>query len=792
MSETPQPNWYPDPYGQAELRWWDGAQWTEHTHGGGTQPPQAAEQHDAAHQATALAHEGHAPKRKKTWLIVTASVAALALVTAGAIAIPALIGGQNFGAAEPVIANGIKYMPPVTLDVAKDDTLHLDLNVDYFELSERLQYEGDSVTFNHGIVELYADRDLTVPVDTYVDGFDGKLNLKPLQAIDYASKADDVYADDLGLETTFFDKNLPWSEYASYWVKRSYGVDGEKLEMPEVTQVIPKYEEDRPAPIDIAFSKGATDGSVKITWIAPEGADKSTEYLVLKSGPTMFSATETEGWQTDIIGKVTGETSYDSSDFQEFKGTQNAGFNLYSGNSADEEEYGPEGTSGSTFNATNARISVVAKQGKQYSPSAPVAPDASVRSLPLKVADWQISRTRDETQKWNTGDLTGLETWIPVTTLDGATRSMQVQIDPDSLNPDVVIQNYGENGGFVYPDGVGMKATILGTTLTESYASYVPAGMSKAEWMEQLKSHIANFNARSISEQAKTGAVLTSVEDADRSIDVEKYRALTAATKTPKVDYPVFGTHSMVEHIAANMYAGELAIDVSKWRDEPGAPAPYAAYREAMTQNPLLNYGSPLMQVDGQKIYIDYIFDQTDREAAMDLSYDKAKEVAASVEGKSDEEKAKEINQWVIDNTEYDYDSLAELVGDQYFGSTSNPLGRIDPDSEYTAWSPIGVFRDGTAVCMGYAQAYTLIAREANLDSVIVLGDVTAGGGHAWNRVSIDGTWKSLDPTWNDSESSPNKYLLINESEYVDSATRTTDPADNWILDINKSKYDTP
>ena len=342
------------------------------------------------------------------------------------------------------------------------------------------------------------------------------------------------------------------------------------------------------------------------------------------------------------------------------------------------------------------------------------------------------------------------------------------------------------------PTGVGMKATILGTTLTESYASYVPAGMSKAEWMEQLKSHIANFNARSISEQAKTGAVLTSVEDADRSIDVEKYRALTAATKTPKVDYPVFGTHPMVEHIAANMYAGELAIDVSKWRDEPGAPAPYAAYREAMTQNPLLNYGSPLMQVDGQKIYIDYIFDQTDREAAMDLSYDKAKEVAASVEGKSDEEKAKEINQWVVDNTEYDYDSLAELVGDQYFGSTSNPLGRIDPDSEYTAWSPIGVFRDGTAVCMGYAQAYTLIAREADLDSVIVIGDVTAGGGHAWNRVSIDGTWKSLDPTWNDSESSPNKYLLINESEYVDSATRTTDPADNWILDINKSKYDTP
>jgi Protein of unknown function (DUF2510) len=25
------PGWYPDPSGQAQLRWWDGARWTEHT-----------------------------------------------------------------------------------------------------------------------------------------------------------------------------------------------------------------------------------------------------------------------------------------------------------------------------------------------------------------------------------------------------------------------------------------------------------------------------------------------------------------------------------------------------------------------------------------------------------------------------------------------------------------------------------------------------------------------------------------------------------------------------------------
>jgi hypothetical protein len=47
---NPPPNWYPDPKGEAELRYWDGSQWTEHTHSSQTaaQPAPAAPPPSAA------------------------------------------------------------------------------------------------------------------------------------------------------------------------------------------------------------------------------------------------------------------------------------------------------------------------------------------------------------------------------------------------------------------------------------------------------------------------------------------------------------------------------------------------------------------------------------------------------------------------------------------------------------------------------------------------------------------------------------------------------------------------
>lgn len=832
MSEAPKPDWYPDPSGEAELRWWDGSQWTEHTHSFSAPPAaqsQAAQPQTMQPQQTAPAQQPQqtaqaqqpaqagwqatgdpaynsanvtadpgtpeTPKKKKTWLLVTAGVAALALVTTAAISIPVMLGQQDAATqSEAVVINGIKYMPPVEVDISRDKAFKIDANVDLLDLSSELEAAGEPVTYRHGVFDLFADRELSVPVEAFSyssqKGDHYEWEISPLQSADTASAATGLYSDSDVYETTIFDKEIPWSLYSEYWVKQSYDADGKKLEVPEVTRILPKFQQEQLDGVRVSFSKGAEDGSVKISWVAPEYADKNTEYLLLKAAPSSFGTAEDE-WMIDRIAVLKGETEYDSSDHRPFDMTQNTGLELFSGDSADVQEYGPEEIFRATRNTTKARIGVIVKHDGKYSPLELVEPDSGVRAQPYELASFQLFQTQDETQKWNVGDLTGLNTWLPVTTLDGSTRTLQVQIDPDSLNPDIVIQNFGEDGGFVYPDGVGMRGTVLGTDLQTSYASYVPAGISKADWMEQLKTHIVAFNERSLAEQNKTGGVLLTVEDADHTIDVLEYRKLPAAVKTPQVDYDVFGTHPMVEHIAASMIAGEKSIDVAKWSKDTTAPSPYDAYREAVTQNPIVNYGRPVVAFDRDRIFVDYVFEQKDREAAMKLSHDKAAEIAASVEGQSDTDKVIAINQWVVDNTEYDYDSLAAYEGNSLTGF-AHPMGKIAYDSEFTAWSPIGVFRDGTAVCSGYAQAFTMIAREAGLESIIVGGEVIDAGPHAWNRVKIDGTWKSLDPTWNDSASNPNQYLIINESDYTGSAQRFADEGDSWILEASKSKFDTP
>lgn len=95
----------------------------------------------------------------------------------------------------------------------------------------------------------------------------------------------------------------------------------------------------------------------------------------------------------------------------------------------------------------------------------------------------------------------------------------------------------------------------------------------------------------------------------------------------------------------------------------------------------------------------------------------------------------------------------------------------VYPESEpyaeetHTAY---GAFKNGSAVCDGYARAAKLLLNDYGIECDFVVGECIPDGGHAWNLVRLDGEWYHMDVTWNDGgaewdENARGEYLLVTD-----------------------------
>ncbi|MCM3129784.1 MULTISPECIES: transglutaminase domain-containing protein [unclassified Paenibacillus] len=112
---------------------------------------------------------------------------------------------------------------------------------------------------------------------------------------------------------------------------------------------------------------------------------------------------------------------------------------------------------------------------------------------------------------------------------------------------------------------------------------------------------------------------------------------------------------------------------------------------------------------------------------------------AKIVEGAAtDEQKARELYEWVGTRVEYDY-------------------GKVEDYEQRGIWNeqtPQDTFDTMMGVCIDYARLYAVMARSQDLEVRVVTGLGYNGqggyGAHAWNEVylSEQDTWVPLDPTW--------------------------------------------
>lgn len=110
-----------------------------------------------------------------------------------------------------------------------------------------------------------------------------------------------------------------------------------------------------------------------------------------------------------------------------------------------------------------------------------------------------------------------------------------------------------------------------------------------------------------------------------------------------------------------------------------------------------------------------------------------AEEILAAAS--SDYEQVKAIHDYLVLHVDYDYENLA--------------AGTL-PD---TAFTKEGALLLHSAVCEGYARAFSYLCGQAGIEELLVYGTADDGTGvqtHAWNQVRVDGEWYNVDVTWDD------------------------------------------
>lgn len=176
---------------------------------------------------------------------------------------------------------------------------------------------------------------------------------------------------------------------------------------------------------------------------------------------------------------------------------------------------------------------------------------------------------------------------------------------------------------------------------------------------------------------------------------------------------------------------------------------------------------SAVTVTDGSKVSLGLLKDLDEEDipamaAELEAAVD---EIVSSVPDGSDYDKVLYVHDYIADNTKYDYDN-------------------VDKPNNGLWHTSYGCLVNGSAVCEGYAEAFTLIMNRLGIES-----GICTGSNHAWNYVNIGGKYYWVDITWDDMGSygrdyqAEHCYFLINSDMLL--RTRNIDWTQGYFPDCD-------
>lgn len=234
----------------------------------------------------------------------------------------------------------------------------------------------------------------------------------------------------------------------------------------------------------------------------------------------------------------------------------------------------------------------------------------------------------------------------------------------------------------------------------------------------------------------------------------------TPSEPVEPIMYEVYGTTPLVKSFAEAMFRHETSIDITGY-DESIDTILYSA-TEAIAQNPMIiGHPGTYIPAGNQTLEIEYTYSAEEAQKMRDQIWEVVRQMVrdSNYPAMTDYEKTEFAFKTIVDWVTYDYESFLSITAADQTNAKYNPHSQ----------DAYGPFVEGLAVCVGYSQAYAILARAIGLEAVVIDGNVSEEP-HAWNRVNLNGDWVSTDTTYGDA--AVIDYSMLNRSWEVFSKTR--------------------
>lgn len=543
------------------------------------------------------------------------------------------------------------------------------------------------------------------------------------------------------------DEQTSWGYAPIYYLRINYDLNAAertKLEQPIIVPFTIKSELQAPN----AHYEIDSDGRFKLVWNPVEGADKYNVYQVYSDYKNTESISGPEQGYEMAMPRLVGTVK--GTEFQDFNSDGNNGL-LY------EEEYEQQQIVTVQNYVVNGQYYVSAVNGKGESNfGSPVSTMELSKSLPYSLENREIYFTAYPSVK-------DLPRTVKVKTLDESTVNRTILYDPDHLDL---------RTGYAYVPFTVEGTALTGNALVLSSDEKAFKKLAPEDGQNQRSRREGLIQAESATNHAPDPGVPTLIRYDRKRLDerylvnaqlrnTERYVEEGDREAVPQPDIArevkINADSALEEYLAWHLIAADGEISLKAFPEAQYFDALLDTLRKVIHQNPIIldvaKYG---YDYNSLTLYIDYNDTSGHIKRKQQEILKEAARLAPTLirDGMGDEEKQRAIYDYLNDNAQYDDDAADNAERNQF----------KKVDGRYAdSFETYGVLVKKIGVCSSYASAFKLLADLAGLDSIVVTGRLD-NVPHAWNKVKIDGEWRNVDPTNNETNTGI-PYMLYDSND---------------------------